>query len=399
MLDITTDITLIGGGIAGLWLLNRLKKKGYQALLIESHALGQGQTIASQGIIHGGTKYALTGKLTQASQAIQNMPNLWHRCIHADPQTAAVDLSGIRILSAHQYLWANPGIASQLSGFFASKLMHSRMQRLPREKHMAPFDNSQFRGSLYQLNEPVLDTRSVLQKLHDNYPQAVRLFCTSKMAAEQQGFLLYDEQQQAVIKTRLLVLTAGAGNAPLLQMLQQKLPKMQLRPLQMPMLYGPDLPPIYAHCLGPSALPRLTITSYPHLLEGQKTNVWYLGGSIAEKGVSLSQKELIERAKKELAAVMPWLNFSHTCWSSLNISRAEPLMPQNQRPVEPFVQMHNNVITCWPVKLAMTPLMADAAMKLVSQVVSPNANPVSAKGLRSVTTAQLPWQKEDNWQC
>ena len=55
------DIAIIGGGIAGLWMLSRLRKRGYSALLIESEALGSGQTICSQGIIHGGVKYSLQG--------------------------------------------------------------------------------------------------------------------------------------------------------------------------------------------------------------------------------------------------------------------------------------------------------------------------------------------------
>lgn len=53
------DALIIGGGVAGLWLLNRLRNEGYQALLLEQEALGTGQSIASQGMIHGGIKYAL----------------------------------------------------------------------------------------------------------------------------------------------------------------------------------------------------------------------------------------------------------------------------------------------------------------------------------------------------
>src|SRR5665213_2066743 len=52
----TADIAIFGGGIAGLWLLNRLRTAGYSALLFESGALGGGQTNKAQGIIHGGMK-------------------------------------------------------------------------------------------------------------------------------------------------------------------------------------------------------------------------------------------------------------------------------------------------------------------------------------------------------
>ena len=75
----STDIVILGGGIAGLWLLNRLYSEGYQPLLIETKALGSGQTLASQGIIHGGLKYALSGSLTGAANVIADMPRRWRR--------------------------------------------------------------------------------------------------------------------------------------------------------------------------------------------------------------------------------------------------------------------------------------------------------------------------------
>jgi len=56
------DVAIFGGGVAGLWTLARLIKQGFNAHLFECNQLGAGQSIASQGIIHGGTKYALTGK-------------------------------------------------------------------------------------------------------------------------------------------------------------------------------------------------------------------------------------------------------------------------------------------------------------------------------------------------
>ena len=33
--QMTCDIAIIGGGVAGLWLLNRLVRKGYNAILFE----------------------------------------------------------------------------------------------------------------------------------------------------------------------------------------------------------------------------------------------------------------------------------------------------------------------------------------------------------------------------
>ena len=68
------DVLIFGGGAAGLWLLAELTGKGHAAVLLESSRLGSGQTIAAQGILHGGLKYTLQGLLTPSAQHISAMP-------------------------------------------------------------------------------------------------------------------------------------------------------------------------------------------------------------------------------------------------------------------------------------------------------------------------------------
>ena len=92
------DVLIVGGGIAGLWLLAELRAAGVNALLATDE-LGKGQTIASQGIIHGGTKYALTGKLTGATLAIGDMPRIWRSALNGE---GAVDLKRVNILTESQ---------------------------------------------------------------------------------------------------------------------------------------------------------------------------------------------------------------------------------------------------------------------------------------------------------
>jgi len=92
--ELSVDISIFGGGIAGLWALARLRQAGYQAVLFQQGAFGGVQTLASQGIIHGGSKYALTGKLTAASQAIADMPGIWRDCLSG---TGELDLSAVSL--------------------------------------------------------------------------------------------------------------------------------------------------------------------------------------------------------------------------------------------------------------------------------------------------------------
>ncbi|MCP3852240.1 MAG: hypothetical protein GY694_18675, partial [Gammaproteobacteria bacterium] len=207
--------------------------------------------------------------------------------------------------------------------------------------------------------------------------------------------------KEKVLHSKALILTAGSGNEALLKSLELEQPQMQCRPLLMPMLKGKknQLPKMYAHCLGASALPKMTITSH----QREEETVWYLGGEIAESGVGRSVEEQTNIAKKELQSLMPWMDFKSCQWSALAVDRAEPKMPDGSRPVEPAVFRTHQVITAWPVKLAMAPIMVDKIMqelksagiekKSTSQPVDKNAFEV----MQCAETSPLPWEKIQHW--
>src|SRR5690606_34218465 len=125
--SLSTDILIVGGGVAGLWLNARLRQAGYASLLVESASLGGGQSLKSQGIIHGGAKYALHGALTGASEAIADMPRRWREALAGNGE---LDLSGVRLLSDAHYLWSPGTLAGNLTSFFASKAVRSRVDQV-----------------------------------------------------------------------------------------------------------------------------------------------------------------------------------------------------------------------------------------------------------------------------
>ena len=64
-----------------------LAYRGYHAILLERQALGSGQTVQAQGIIHGGGKYALRGVRDFAAvRATSLMPERWRRSIAGELQ-------------------------------------------------------------------------------------------------------------------------------------------------------------------------------------------------------------------------------------------------------------------------------------------------------------------------
>ncbi len=391
---VSVDVVIFGGGIAGLWALARLRQAGYAAILLETKTLGGLQTIAAQGIIHGGAKYALTGSASDATQAIGDMPQRWRACLAGEGE---LDLSRVRVLSQHQYLWSTESIGSRMTGFFASKLMRSRMAAVEGVDRPKLLQSTAFKGNVYRLEEPVLDVPSLVAELVRQQgdacfqiePDAVQL------DAAQPGCVKIATSAGSVsIQAQQLVLAAGAGNESLLKQLDRETPQMQRRPLHMLMARGP-LPLLYAHCLGASANPRLTITSYP-LAEGEI--VWHLGGQVAESGVASDEKEHIAAGQAELAALLPWLDLTDIHWATRRIDRAEIATPGGKRPDSWLVHSERDVITAWPTKLAFAPcLAADVLHCLEQDGVRPSGDGTVSIDLPCAPLAQPPWNEVKRW--
>ena len=274
---LSTDVLIVGGGIAGLWLNARLRRQGFATLLVESARLGGGQSVKSQGIIHGGAKYALHGALTGASEAIADMPRRWREALAGNGE---LDLSGVRLLSDAHYLWSPGSLAGNITSFFASKAVRGRVDQVKGE-HMPPaLQHPKFKGKVYRLAELVLDVPSLISRLSE-------LAGGGLLAAEhieplrENGELVGLIIDGREIRAQRIILSAGRGNAELLSALGLTQPAQQLRPLHMALVKGPTLKPLYAHCLGGGPKPRVTITTHP-ADDGQW--VWYLGGDLAEAG-------------------------------------------------------------------------------------------------------------------
>ncbi|WP_419833993.1 NAD(P)/FAD-dependent oxidoreductase [Endozoicomonas atrinae] len=371
---VEADVVVIGGGIAGLWLFRTLNTLGYRTLLLEQDSLGGGQTIKSQGIVHGGTKYTLTGQLTNASQAIAGMPERWRNALAGKGEDRDPDLRSARILSEYHYLWSPGDIGSRMTSFFASKALRGRVDALTKEQFPAIFKHNGFRGKVYQLNEIVLDIATISQALVNGLEDK-----TIKVDWSEQGNarLLTDARgdidavelvdsngQKTLLKAKRFVLAAGEGTEALLNTWGINDPKMQVRPLQMVMVRHDHPEPIYAHCLGTTPLPRITVTSHP---DKDGKWVWYLGGGIAEDGVKQSAEALIATAKKEMKALLPWVDLDQAEWDTLRVNRAEPKQSRLLRPDAAFCQPVANGIVTWPTKLALAPNLSDEVIRLLQE--------------------------------
>lgn len=385
--QLSTDVLIVGGGIAGLWLGARLRQQGLSTLLVEHGALGGGQTVKSQGILHGGAKYALHGALTGASEAIAQMPKRWQAALAGSGE---LDLRGVQVLSEAHYLWSPGSLAGNLTSFFASKAVRGRVDTVKGEQLPAALQHPQFKGKVYRLAEWVLDVPSLIQRLAELNSGALlagQRIEPLRHNAELVGLKVDDYE----ICAQRIVLTAGAGNAQLLADLEQTQPRQQLRPLHMVMVKGPGLKPLYAHCLGGGPKPRITVTSH-RAADGQW--VWYLGGDLAEAdGVARDEAAQIKFAQQELAQLLPWIEHRQSQWATLRVDRAEPAQSGLVRPDNAFLACSGRLLVGWPTKLALAPDLADRVLaQLAQDSITPQSHAPWPE-LPAPAVAQTPWQE------
>lgn len=388
-MKVDVDAVIVGGGIAGLWTLARLRDEGYNAVLLEDEALGAGQTRYAQGIIHGGTKYALTGKLTASSEAVSNMPSIWRACHSGEGE---VDLRSAAMISDAHYLWSTTNLASKITGFFASQVMRARTTALKPGQRPAIFQHKNFKGNIYRLDEPVFDTISILRALAEPVMSAIPAIRKNSMQLQSSSLKVEvvngDIYEFGYGK---LILMAGPGNAALLRSAGLSMPEMQLRPLKMVMVRGGLTEKVFAHCMGAGINPRVTITSHT---DNDNNIVWYMGGQLAEDGIRRSDDEQIARAQQELAKLIPWQKLDAAQWAILDIDRAEVRHADGHRPDTFYVDQQGDIITAWPTKLALAPLLAQQVVDLASGIDKTTAD---LPAWPSAPLAQFPWCEDARW--
>lgn len=365
MRHLETDIVIVGAGIAGLWLLNSLTKQGYQVILLEAEDIGGGQSIRSQGIIHGGIKYALNGVLSQASDAIKEMPARWKKCLEGKGE---LDLRGVTALSDAHYLCSQRSVGAKITSFFAKKAMSGRVDSVSQAEYPSVFQHPEFKGDLYKLNEVVLDVPSLLAKLSQGFSERILQLNTAQCEwqTDAQGNIvsLSDQRQKLCIRAQRFIFAAGEGNGAILDVLNIDKPKMQLRPLHMTMATHSTNLPIYAHCIGASSKPLVTIT---HHINADGSFTWYFGGDIAETGIERNRQQQILATQQLLQKCLPWVVLKDASWDSLRINRAEPKQSSLSRPDAAFLHAEKNYLISWPTKLALTPDLSDKVLQVLRQ--------------------------------
>ncbi|HTM07223.1 MAG TPA: FAD-dependent oxidoreductase [Verrucomicrobiae bacterium] len=383
------DILIFGGGAAGLWCLERLRAAGYHALILESAALGAGQTIASQGIIHGGGKYALRGVRDFAAvSATKEMPSRWRASIAGKQEP---DLRAVRVLSERCHLWLPKGsaLARVQSWGFMSVVAKVGLLSTPPEALPEPDWPAALRGSavaVYALDEPVISTGSFVKALAARHEKYIHRYDVAALRFEGRTARIGD----VALEARAIVLTAGEGNAALLARLGVDGEPMQRRPLGMVLLRG-DLPPLFGHCIV-GGKTQLTITA-------PEKGVWQIGGELAER---LAGERDAKRARaialRKIRSRLPALDLTNVEIALYRAVRAEARTADQRRPSGVHAgELAPGVIAAWPTKLSMAPVLAEEvlalAMKNLKQPAGYQHHPLPPWPAPAV--ARYPWEEAE----
>lgn len=389
---ITADTVIIGGGVAALWTANVLKNSGHSIAVLTNSPLGSDQTLAAQGVIHGGLKYAVAGKLTDSSEALADMPSRWLSAMRGE---GPVDLTGASLLSDHQVMWSLPGLLSKTVSFFGSKALRGRSAALPREEYPEVFRTEKYRGTLFRIEEPVIDPVSIMEALAlgvEEYTWLVDWDQNAELISEGKeisGVALRSlNGEETFLKATQFILAAGAGNGDFLKKLEIESPQMQRRPLHQLIIRKDDLPDFYSVCVGSGPKPPLVSTTHT---DSQGRKIWYIGGDIAEQsGVARNEEEQIEAGKALFKKLLPWVDLADAEWFTWLGDRAEPYTGTGDRPAGAFVRRVGNVLVTWPTKLALAPHLAD---QVLAEAATPSQHDSLELGLPRPSLAKPPWDR------
>ncbi len=265
------------------------------------------------------------------------------------------------------------------------------MTAVSRSDFQPPLRHSHFRGSVYRLDEPVVDVGSVLRALATSQREAI-VHTSGPTTPNPDANLLVQAPRHPplLLRAQRIVATAGAGN-------EQIQPRaMQRRPRHMVMARGATLDgDFYAHCLGTGTVPRLTITTHRNRT-GQ--TVYYLGGQLAEEGVSRDPEEQVAAARRELATLLPWMDLTGVQFAAFTIDRAEARQSDGKRPDGPELVETGSIITAWPTKLALAPLLASQVLARLRESgvqARHHPSPGLPEGWPRPPVATYPWDRED----
>lgn len=375
------DIVIFGAGIAGLWAFHRLKKHGYDVLLLEKDSIGCGQTIASQGIIHSGLKFSLAGKVNKLARSISAMPLMWRDALSG---IGEIDLSAAKLSATSQQLLIPSGFMGGLTSLIAQRALGNNVHSIDKKDWPQDIKSSGFNGSLIFMDEPVLDVPSVLRALAAPYRDYIRKI--DNQYADQPYYFL----KRHNINPKRIIFTSAMSNHDIAKSNGDDAGlETQKRPLLQGMIKNAPFP-LFAHLVGKTDKPVVSITTHK---TSDGALVWYLGGGAAERSKDANPQDVYAHALKAFKSYLPNIDLSNAAWSTLPIDRVEGKSKTDSwMPDTPTIHRTEKALYCWPTKLTFAPMLADMIMEdLKKSGITPSGQQTDFSFLPEIGFTQTPW--------
>ncbi len=383
-----TDIIIFGAGIAGLWAFHRFKSRGYSPLLLETGSIGCGQTVASQGILHSGLKYAFAGKVSKLAQSISAMPDLWRVALAGKGD---VDLSSAQTNAESQFLLIPHGLMGGLVKLVTQKVLGDGVRECPEEEWPEEVKATGFKGSAVFMNEPVLDVPSVLHALAEPYRDSIRRIDWDQVEIESdaEGIKSLTIEGHKITADRYLFTAAGSNHEIARALGHDKGLSTQKRPLQQGIMRNAPYA-LYAHLVGTSDKPVASITTHK---SSDGSLIWYIGGGAAERSMDAPAEEVYSAIRKGFAKYLPKVDLSRIEWATFPVNRAEgKSSTQGWMPDTPVVHDAGNTLYCWPTKMTFAPMLSNMLVEKLKDV-TPCTTAQDWSFLPRAEYAQTPWDK------
>ena len=351
--NMDVDVGIVGAGIGGLWLANLLQRRGLSVAVCDANGIGGAQTIASQGIVHSGLKYALGKSAGPAAKSLATMPARWRACLRGDGE---VDLRGTKVLAEHMHLFSATTNA-RLRALLAKPLVAAPAKRLD-ARRVAPFH----RGTLLALDDFVLDVPSLIRRLAAPMQQRfVALRLAPQMLVPSAAGIASIRFKGQEIRAGAFVFAAGDGNEALGAAAGFADVAMLRRPLYQVVVTLTRPIPLFAHCLLATfgTEPDMTITSHGNAL--------VIGGRVASDPEP-SSAERIDAVRHGLASILPAIDLTGATFRTFAAVRAEPARHGLWDSGDVFAERRGNCVLCWPVKLSLAPRLGDVVMNLLADL-------------------------------
>ena len=111
----------------------------------------------------------------------------------------------------------------------------------------------------------------------------------------------------------------------------------------------------------------------------------------------MDRMDTIERARNCILQALPGIDLSGVQFGTYTADRAEGTTEGGARPEGPSLLVDANVMTTWPTKLALVPMLCDAVQEAIPVEAEGDASPIDLHEWPRPSVALPPWEREETW--